>query len=934
MNTARWERTKQLLDEALKLAPEQRSSYLDSECGEDSQLRAELQSLIASYDEAGSHFLDLDLPEIFETADFDGQDLHAQKMIAHYRLVQEIGRGGMGQVWLADQTEPVRRRVALKLIKAGMYDDEVLRRFLLERQSLAIMDHPSIAKILDAGATAEGQPYFVMEYVPGSPITDYCDRKALNIRDRLELFIQVCEAVQHAHQKAIIHRDLKPANILVQEVDGKPLARVIDFGLAKAISPEFGQTLHTHLGAFIGTPGYMSPEQYEADLDVDTRSDVYSLGVVLYVLLTGYLPFQLKPGKEQRFDEMLGALREKDPPRPSAKISTDRETAPTLAKARASEPDQLVKLLRGDLDWITMRALERERARRYPTVSDFAADLRRYLHNEPVMAGPASIGYRASKFVRRNRLAVATASVALSAILLASVIAIYQARIAQRRFQDVRKLAHVFVFDLHDEIAKLEGSTKAREMMVQTGREYLDNLAHSAGSDLELQNEIASAYMKIGDAQGYPTKANLGHVADAIASYRKAGDIYQKIAAKDPAYLPALAKYYLQYGGLFRYEHDFKQAKQFTQLAIVTFDRIGVHQQFRSDSMRDYMHAWCMLGELDEDTNHFREAWEEYSKCAAVARETVQKSRDHEALTNLARADERIGTAAQALGHLSEALRAFDEDESVIRELLAAEPQNPLYHRLLAIMYHYRADVYYDDLSPSFGDVAHALENDRQYLKATEDMVTSDPSNSSAQFSRAIATYAVAFCLAESDANDAIKLARNSVQMFDSMIAAGKPSYLVRSRRVRALFRLGGAQMKAGRIAEARETAQSALQAERPFAADNQGDWDDEHSILVQVLIFSAETDAAMGEFGRADAFIAEARTLAQQIAKSGELSNLLPLANVERAAGKLYASRRRNTEARICFQRVQDLWRNFPEDNEYVALQRAASEQAMASLQ
>jgi serine/threonine protein kinase len=811
MNTARWERTKQILDEALKIAPEQRNSYLDSQCGEDTQLRAELKSLIASYEEAGSHFLDPALSQMFEIADSAEQDIHGQKMIGHYRLLQQIGKGGMGQVWLADQLEPVRRRVALKLIKTGMYDDDLLRRFQLERQSLAIMDHPSIAKILDAGATPEGQPYFVMEYVPGYPITDYCDQKRLKIRERLEVFIQACEAVQHAHQKAIIHRDLKPANILVQEIDGKPLARIIDFGLAKAISPELGQSRFTHFGGFVGTPGYMSPEQYEADIDVDTRSDVYSLGVVLYVLLTGYLPFQAKPGKEQRFEEILGALRENAPPRPSAKVSTDRETAHTLAKARATEPPQLVKLLRGDLDWITMRALERERARRYATVSDFAADLRRYLQNEPVMAGPASLRYRAGKFVRRNRLAVATASVAFSAILLISVLAIYQARIAQRRFQDVRKLAHVFVFDLHDEIAKLEGSTKAREMMVETGREYLDKLAQSAGRDMELQNEIARAYMKIGDAQGYPTKPNLGRVADAIASYKKAGAIYQKIAVKDPANLPALAKYYLQYGGLVRYEHDFKQAREMTQLAIETLDRIGAHQELGRDAVQDYMRAWCMLGELDEDVNHFREAWAEYSKCASIAREAVQKSRDRETLTNLARADERIGTAAQALGRLSDSLHAFDEDEAVVRELLAAEPQNPVYHRLLAITYHYRANVYYDDISPSFGDAGHALENERRYLKATEEMVKSDPSNSSAQFSRAIAMYAVSFCLANSDANGAIKLARNSVALFDHMIVAGKSSYLVPSRRVRALIRLAGAQLKAGRLAEARATAESAL---------------------------------------------------------------------------------------------------------------------------
>jgi eukaryotic-like serine/threonine-protein kinase len=344
------------------------------------------------------------------------------KSIGPYQLIRKLGEGGMGQVWLAEQTAPIKRQVALKLIKVGRYDESVLQRFYAERQSLAMMDHPSIAKVFDAGATPDGQPYFVMEYVPGQPITAYCDRKRLKIRERLELFIKVCEGVQHAHQKAIMHRDLKPANILVVEVDGKPVPRIIDFGLAKAASPQLdGETLAlmTQAGGWVGTPGYMSPEQADAGvMDVDTRTDVYSLGAVLYVLLTGSLPFETS---KQRVDEFLRRLREEDPLRPSSKVSGNKETSKSSAEARGAEPKQLVTMLHGDLDWITMKALEKDRARRYGSPMELAADIGRYLGNEPVSARPASVGYRAKKYVLRHTALVAAAA-AVFLVLVAGVI--------------------------------------------------------------------------------------------------------------------------------------------------------------------------------------------------------------------------------------------------------------------------------------------------------------------------------------------------------------------------------------------------------------------------------------------------------------------------------------------------------------------------------
>jgi eukaryotic-like serine/threonine-protein kinase len=408
------------------------------------------------------------------------------KSIGPYQFIRKLGQGGMGQVWLAEQTEPIHRQVALKLIRVGRYDDSVLQRFYTERQSLAIMDHPSIAKVFDAGATSDGQPYFVMEYVPGLAITNYCDHKRLGIRERLELFVKVCDGVQHAHQKAVIHRDLKPPNILVVEVDGKPVPRIIDFGVAKAANPRLdGQTFFTHAGDWVGTPGYMSPEQTDPGvIDVDTRTDVYSLGAVLYELLTGFMPFETRDWRKEHLDELVRRLREEDPPRPSTKVSTGKGTSKSAAEARAVEPKQLVSLLHGDLDWITMKALEKDRARRYGTPMELAADISRYLNNEPVTARPASTVYRMRKYASRHRVGVAAVA---GLMLLLAGFAVMQA-MQVRRITRERDRANR-IADFMKGIFKVPNPSEARGNAV-TAREILDRAAQQIGTNLTKDPEL------------------------------------------------------------------------------------------------------------------------------------------------------------------------------------------------------------------------------------------------------------------------------------------------------------------------------------------------------------------------------------------------------------------------------------------------------------
>jgi serine/threonine protein kinase len=427
----RWDpRVNAIFVEAVeRSSADERRAYLDQACGDDAGLRRQVEALLGAADAAGS-FLERPAAEPAATVDPgpSGADATGTR-IGSYKLLQKLGEGGMGAVWMAEQQEPVRRRVALKLIKPGMDSAQVIARFEAERQALAMMDHPNIARVLDAGTTSgepggvsPGRPYFVMELVKGIPITLYCDQERLTLRERLQLFVPICQAVQHAHQKGVIHRDLKPSNILVAPYDGKPIPKVIDFGVAKATAQKLTErTMFTEVGSLIGTLEYMAPEQAELNnLDIDTRADVYSLGVLLYELLTGAPPFTGKQLRAAAFTEMLRLIREVEPPRPSTRLSGSAEL-PNIAAKRKLEPRRLTQVVSGELDWIVMKCLAKERGRRYETANGLARDLERYLADEPVEACPPSAGYRLRKFARKYRAALLTAA-ALAGLLVLGVL--------------------------------------------------------------------------------------------------------------------------------------------------------------------------------------------------------------------------------------------------------------------------------------------------------------------------------------------------------------------------------------------------------------------------------------------------------------------------------------------------------------------------------
>ena len=757
MSTHVWQKVEEILHQAMALAPEQRPEFLDTACGSDADLRAELNSLLLAGEDLSDEFLKSPLRGVLERQIVEIESASAlaagQIFAQRFELVRKLGEGGMGQVWLAEQLAPVRRQVAVKLIKAGMYDEAVVQRFQSERQSLAIMDHPAIAKVFDAGTTPQGQPYLVMEYVPGLPITDYCDQHKLSIKDRLELFIHACEGVQHAHQKAIIHRDLKPSNILVIEVDGKPVPRIIDFGLAKTTAPQVSDE-YTQLGQFIGTPGYMSPEQVNLSArDIDTRTDVYTLGVVLYVLLTGLQPFETKRREKPSLEEWLRQLREEEPPNPSTKVSGDKDTSSATADARRTEPKQLISQLRGDLDWITMKALERDRTRRYGTPSELAADLQRFLRHEPVIARPDSTGYRLRKYIRRHRVAMSVGAGVLLVLLVFSVVQALQLRETTRERdhakqerdranQERDRATRIATF--MSNMFKVPDPSETRGNSV-TAREILDRAANDIGTGLAQDPDVQSQMLH--EMAG--TYNNLGLHARAHELAQRALDARQSLhGADDPKTLESMT----QLGLILHMEGHDADAEPLDRRALADERRVlGADDPLTLETADDLAMVLKPLGRFPEAEKLARE----------VVDTSTRRLGPESALT--LRAQNHLASILFYEGHAADAEKVLRPALDVERRVWGSDhPETMKALAMLAISLHHE------------NHFAEAESLYREVLAASERVLgTEHPST-------AIAMSNLASILAdEGHSPESLNLQRQALAIFSRTLGPDHPSTLM-----------------------------------------------------------------------------------------------------------------------------------------------------------
>ncbi len=663
----------------------------------------------------------------------------AGTLIGSYRLRERIGEGGMGEVYVAERESEFRKRVAIKLIRSGMASSDIVRRFLIERQTLAALNHPQIVRLVDGGTTQDGLPYIVVDYVEGVPIDAYCDSKRLTVRERLNLFLDVCGAVHYAHQHMIVHCDLKPSNILVT-ADGVPM--LLDFGIVKLLDPlsmGISETVaKTGIRAF--TPSYASPEQLLGQ-PVSTATDVYALGVILFELLTGHSPYPATA--EAAPAEWVKSICESDAERPSTAVrrptailsdgGTSMLTPEKIGEMRGSDPGRLEKQLRGDLDAITLKALRKEPRDRYASVDQFAEDIRRHLNGLPVLARRNTASYVARKFLRRHKVAVAAAAVVLIAISAGIAATLWEARIAARRFDDVRHLAHAFLFDVHDSIQYLPGATAARELIARTGADYLDRLSKDVRGDASLQWELAEGYVKLGDVEGNQYNSNFGKTTAAMESYRKAITLAAAALKSNPLDVKAkrtLARAHQELAGTLAFLGKAPEGLEHALEAERLYREILAANPNEAEAKLDLSSAYDSEGDLDGGAQGINlgraaEAASAYQRSLDLIPDVNGSSQLAQRAAR-ARAVEttKLGDMAQRTGHVDEAMAKYQSALQAAQELTATDPNNVRLRDIVSVALNKIAT-----LNTSLGNTQAARDALERALANNQKILESDPNN-------------------------------------------------------------------------------------------------------------------------------------------------------------------------------------------------------------
>ncbi len=728
-------REEEIFAAALALSGRERREYLDRACGDDRVLRENVESLLEAHASAEDFLSSSPADDVFATV-----EPRPGERIGPYVIVRKLGEGGCGLVFLAEQERPLRRRVALKIIKPGMDSKQVIARFEAERQTLAQMEHPDIARVFDAGTTPTGHPYFVMEYVDGVPVTRFCDETALPLAARLELFERICLALQHAHQKGVVHRDVKPSNILVVLHDGRPVPKIIDFGIAKATQARLTDaTQLTGFEQFLGTPAYMSPEQAERrDLDIDTRSDIYSLGVLLYELLTGQPPFDPKSLVRAGVDEIRRIIREVDPPRPSTALSTlagDKRT--TVARRRAAAPERLTSVLRGDLDWIVMRCMEKDRARRYGTANELAEDIRRHLRSEPVTARPPSTAYRIRKFVRRHRVACAAAAAVALALVAGAAVSTWQAiratraereaRLAQtdaqRRQAEAEDMLTFMLGDFRTELQKI-GRLKLLGAVGDKANAYFANLDSRDQNDTTLLRH-AKALTQIGEV-----RLDEGRFADALQAFQVAHTRAVSLCVRQPLngeYLFTRGQVEYWLGFTHRRKGDLATATQWWIAYRDTTVRLAALDPNNSAWQIELGYGHHNLAVLEIDRGHYDAARTEFlAEMELFERASAARPGGPDAPLRQKIADLHswLGLAAEGSGNYPEARIHYVEQVRLLELLVKDEPANVRWQPRLALAWFRQAL-----LETVMGEHTEAMVHLQSAGKIYDALCTQDPEN-------------------------------------------------------------------------------------------------------------------------------------------------------------------------------------------------------------